>query len=311
MHATAQERTLLEDWQARRKRLADGSLPAEQFAEAQLRVLDFLIGHYADSPEATKPAHGIPASEMYVNNRAIVVFHHVCEKQVAGVKTTKEAQSRMASVLQRMASYDQGEEDPSSTPPSDSRSETPSWKPVVDPMLSPKARPVDRKLWSRVLKRIAAGKDADRLIVAALLEDPNAPHEVAEHLYERLSDPDLAYPRVAAMLVVCTCFSANCCVFRAWQESVDEQYQDRITEILEEFCTSAGVRQRTVRQCRAALADDDAETRMLAIDVLGRIGTLEDIGLLSDLLALPPTGDEHPDERAALAEAMERIANSN
>jgi hypothetical protein len=311
MHATAEERTLLEDWQARRKRLAKDSLPVEQFAETQLRVLDFLISQYGDSAEATRPARGIPAPELYVNNRAIIVLHHVWEKQVAGVKTTKEAQMRMASVLARMASRDQDEYDWTVMPSAAGDPETPAGKPVAAATLCSKAQPVDRKLWHRVLRRIAAEKDADRLIAITLREDANAPHEVVRHLYERLADPDRAYPHVAAMLVACDCLSAHCYVYRAWQESVEQQYQDHITEILDEFCTSATVRQQTAGKCRAALADYDADARMLAIDVLGRIGTLEDIGLLSDLLVLPPTENEHPNERAALTEAMERIAKAD
>ena len=38
------------------------------------------------------------------------------------------------------------------------------------------------------------------------------------------------------------------------------------------------------------------------------LGNLGDVGLLSDLLVLPPLEDEHPDERAALVQAMQSIA---
>jgi hypothetical protein len=48
--------------------------------------------------------------------------------------------------------------------------------------------------------------------------------------------------------------------------------------------------------------------RIAALDILRRIGTLEDISLLDDLLALPLTADEHPAERAWLLYAMRSIA---
>ena len=59
------------------------------------------------------------------------------------------------------------------------------------------------------------------------------------------------------------------------------------------------------------MANSDAAVRLEAIDILGRIGTLDDIGLLSDLLSLPPLKDEHPDERAALARAMQRLSQAD
>jgi hypothetical protein len=56
------------------------------------------------------------------------------------------------------------------------------------------------------------------------------------------------------------------------------------------------------------LASDKPDVRLSAINVLGRFGNLDDIGLLADLAALPPQDDEHPHERAALLHAMQRIA---
>ena len=62
---------------------------------------------------------------------------------------------------------------------------------------------------------------------------------------------------------------------------------------------------------RDSLADSDAQVRLAALGILARIGRLEDIGLLSDLLALPLAADEHPDERAALVRTMQRIAETS
>jgi len=60
--------------------------------------------------------------------------------------------------------------------------------------------------------------------------------------------------------------------------------------------------------CRMRLCESDPITRLLAIVRLGRIGTLDDIGLLSDLLALAPSSQEHPKERAAMIYSMQRLA---
>jgi hypothetical protein len=50
--------------------------------------------------------------------------------------------------------------------------------------------------------------------------------------------------------------------------------------------------------------------RLAAIVGIGRVGTLDDLGLLSDLLALPPQPDEHPREREALVQAMQQISHA-
>jgi hypothetical protein len=47
--------------------------------------------------------------------------------------------------------------------------------------------------------------------------------------------------------------------------------------------------------------------RLVAIIELGRFGTLDDISLISDLLALPPQNDEDPFERHVLLTAMKNI----
>ncbi len=59
---------------------------------------------------------------------------------------------------------------------------------------------------------------------------------------------------------------------------------------------------------RMRLCDNDPTTRLLAATKLGSFGTLDDIGLLSDLLALAPSDDEHPSERAAMVHSMQRLA---
>ncbi len=59
---------------------------------------------------------------------------------------------------------------------------------------------------------------------------------------------------------------------------------------------------------RMKLCDNDPKTRLLAAVRLASVGTLDDIGLLSDLLALPPSDEEHPAERAAMLHSMQWLA---
>ena len=62
---------------------------------------------------------------------------------------------------------------------------------------------------------------------------------------------------------------------------------------------------------RERLADDDASVRIAASRLIAKIGNLDDIGLLSDLLALPESSDEDPNERDAITAAMRTIAERN
>ena len=68
---------------------------------------------------------------------------------------------------------------------------------------------------------------------------------------------------------------------------------------------------RSAELIRERLADDDAPVRIAASHLIAKIGDLDDIGLLSDLLALPESSDEDPNERDAITAAMRTIAEQN
>jgi hypothetical protein len=59
---------------------------------------------------------------------------------------------------------------------------------------------------------------------------------------------------------------------------------------------------------RSLLSDECCDVRVAAAGLLAEIGELRDIGVFADLLAMPPLPDEAPDERGALAVAMESLA---
>jgi len=58
---------------------------------------------------------------------------------------------------------------------------------------------------------------------------------------------------------------------------------------------------------RGSLCDSSADVRLVAIVDLGEFGTLDDVSLISDLLALPQQADEDPFERHVLITAMKKI----
>jgi hypothetical protein len=60
---------------------------------------------------------------------------------------------------------------------------------------------------------------------------------------------------------------------------------------------------------RCLLSDECCDVRVAAAGLLAEIGELRDIGMFADLLAMAPLPDEGPEERGALADAMEKLAS--
>ncbi|HEV3005015.1 MAG TPA: hypothetical protein VGX78_11170 [Pirellulales bacterium] len=99
------------------------------------------------------------------------------------------------------------------------------------------------------------------------------------------------------------------------------QAQERVASVLRRMASSTPVEdasgefetrisgnKRRRNRVYARLGSGKPDERLAAINFIGRWGSLDDIGLLADLAALPPQRDEHPHERAALLHAMQRIA---
>ncbi len=102
MNSPATHPTLRDDWLQRRAFLARAEHDNE-LVDTQLRVLDFLLKRYGDAPEAGRPAQFPHPAALYINERAVLVHHHLGKHLASGVKSPGEAQQRMASILQRMA----------------------------------------------------------------------------------------------------------------------------------------------------------------------------------------------------------------
>ncbi len=298
MHAS-ETRTLLEDWQVRRESLSKEPDRAEQSAEMQLRILSYLIHRYGDSSEAARPARFIPKSEFYVDERTIVVHHHAWQDELGGSKNRREAESRVADALHRLTSRKPHETSwPLPHPPG--KEAWPSSKGAVD-----------RRNWKNVVQKIRAGRTPDRDIVKALMTSRIAPREVVEHLYLRLMIRASASGSLAQILLACGNREAVLAAYRAWRERRTAGWHDEAYLILKEHFSQPGMKKRIAITARLALADTDPVLRLAAVNILAQVGTLDDIGLISDLLSLKPQPDEDPFERPALVEAMRAIAESD
>ncbi|MEK6236946.1 MAG: hypothetical protein N2C14_19735, partial [Planctomycetales bacterium] len=95
--------TLYEDWIARRERL-ENDVPSDRDSRrVEMQVLDYLLNVYRGSEKTAVPARFPYCYDFVLNGRAIILNHHLGDGKVAGVKSEKEAENRMASILHRMS----------------------------------------------------------------------------------------------------------------------------------------------------------------------------------------------------------------
>ena len=76
MNSSYSERTLYDDWKARRDRLA-AVVDKSGYDRVQIQLLEYLLGRYEGSPEAQQKRRLPSLPGVMVNERAIIVHHHV------------------------------------------------------------------------------------------------------------------------------------------------------------------------------------------------------------------------------------------
>jgi hypothetical protein len=162
-------------------------------------------------------------------------------------------------------------------------------------------------VWRRIAGRFPPG---DAEIAATLAKNPLLPHSVAEYLYNRIVTSKKGDVRAAKLLVQGQSRTAINYAFLAWRELAGSGQMRAVRKVLTRFLARPEPSAAVAEGVRESLADGNAQVRLAALDILARIGALEDIGLLSDLLALPLASDEHPAERAALVRSMRAIAET-
>jgi hypothetical protein len=156
---------------------------------------------------------------------------------------------------------------------------------------------------------------------------PFVPLPFLDKLYDRVCNTEKNDLWAAELLSRCRNRAAVDIVARAWRMRVAARSEalrdrtwlkgeedrsaaadeyDRVTNMLRETlvnwdCCAADT-------VRCLLADESAQVRAAAAQLLAEIGDLRDIGIFDDLLRMSPTPDEEAGESAVIAEAMERLA---
>lgn len=297
MNCSTTATTRFEDWQQRRQCLLESSGAPNPRNAAHAKVLDYLISRYRDSTEAHLPARFVLRSDLDWNDRRITVHHHLGRGQVAGVESSDQAELRIAGLVRRMVSTERSEDEEF----------TPTELPDAPP-LPPRVRPI----WRSIRWRMKLGWNVDSQLRRALAVYPLLPREWVQHLCSRLAD--VTYEDTNALELFLRCNNKHILdsTLRAWRKRVVQgRSTDSITQKLEARIQSPDNRARAAEMIRDKLADDEALVRIAATVLIAKIGDLDDVGLLSDLLALPESSDEDENERDALTGAMRTIAEGN
>lgn len=305
--------TLFEDWQTRRARLSERP-PAggEALAPAQVHVLDYLIKRYEGTPEAAQPARFAILSELFLNRRVMIVHHHLGGGPAASFKRGEDAESRASKILRRIKA-----QDPQAVLERKERSlaENPESEITLARALRNSLSDLSETLKSAAIFEF----DTAQSWLSRRFEDllPVYQRRVLEyHFYslmppavrpkcnERYLTPVLAteklmrisHPEIPGYVLL------------AWRENL--QYPDRVeaTALNEYLLLSSKYRGAAGELVRAELANSVPAIRERALWMLRRLGNLQDIGLLSDLLNLPAQQDDYPGEREAMLEAMRQLS---
>lgn len=277
-------KSLYEDWLLRRQSLETppAGQPPAAFASEQIKVLAFLLSSYRDHPEAQRPAAFPVRSELYLNNRAILVHHHLKPE------TTEAPGKRARSILQRISNQD----------PQASASAPAEGSAVKGHSAVQRDHPFSVFPFQDIMRRERdkvnwAFDRAD----AALKETPTLPEDVVQVLAAFI-----AQPRAVELLSRCENASVVPYAMDAWR-------RERTTTVsLEIIFFAERHRAVSLHSFREELANPNPTIRLRALEMVEKLGSLADIGLLLDLLKLPPASDDLPGERERLIHAVEKLS---
>jgi len=301
MVAAAGQLSLVDDWRQRRHRLS-GQSESNPSVRYQIKLLDYLIRRYGNSPVSQGSAR-FPLLSEHRTDRAIVV-HQELSRRTAKVRDQHDAKDRVLTIVRRMSG------------PTTDEHAAPADEFAVEQVAGVEARwPIDREtaLWCQsqckvIANELGSGDDPRQAIAAYLQVWPYLPVNALQFLSDRAGEVTANDWVSARLLASSRGGGVVDHIAWAWRRRIAARRIDETTNELRRFLLRADVREEAAERMRVTLADENSAVRLEATAFLGRIGALDDIGLLSDLLALPPMADEDPLERKGLLLAMRRIS---
>ena len=301
--------SLHDDWQVRRKRLDSVAGPVAAFARSQARVLDYLIQRYSGSTVALQPARFPAPGELFLDRRAILVFHRLGAAKFSGVKTEQEATRRASVILKRLSNLNLQQSAESYTQSGAIAKDRDSAPLPV--MKHSVPLPEQFKVWEKMRYEIANRNDErqwpvlQELAIEALSHGSMLPEQAVSYFAGHLH-----LPGAVEILSQSMNESVPDLLLNKWREWISER----------RLAHPNFIRVFSASKHRTALADkirlellcsDTPRLRCEAARMLGRIGTIDDVSLLGDLLLLPYWKNEALNERVLMMRAMRRISHSD
>lgn len=303
MMVTTDKRSLYEDWLIRRERLAHDTEGIEQYRRIQLQLLDYLIERYRDTPEVQRAARFPLATEVYVNERALLVHNHLWRGQTSGTKSTFEVKNRVSAIVERMQAAAPGTEDAEFGAAIDYPAERRAA--ALDSSTEELSGPPDdeQTLWSRLGSAGASVLWQLNLLFGLRRQVTSGK---LRRLFRLCANPNRHDVWLLFRLLECGHPNVPRYAFQAWLDRIRGGCNDDISRHLQR--SFGALDEGRLDSIRALLAHASAEVRIVAMEMLATHGTLDDVSLLCDLLNLSQQADEHPRERATLSLAAKRIA---
>lgn len=193
--SAADSRTVFEDWLVRRQRLAASETIPEPHRRIQLQVLEYLLRHYADSPEAARPARHSATADFYSNDRLIVVHQHLGRGQIAGVKSKAEANRRVGDILSHLRRVHEGTENIAA------HNDFVTWIDGLEQQSEPLVN-AWRSVWRQMTSGSRTATSILKLIAASLEQSPYLPRAALAYLCRVLSQTRFG-DRAAELLLKC------------------------------------------------------------------------------------------------------------
>jgi hypothetical protein len=296
--------TLYDDWRLRRERLLkEVAQEGDGYREVLIKLLDYLLKRYENYALVQQPARFPVHSEVVWKRRAILVHRHLRGKDGPPVRGAGEAQSRASRILSRIAATDPQKD--AGTPGGGALGGG-DFKGLVRASL---------ESIPETMGSLCIHMDKMQFLCANFGGLSRSDQErLMRRWFEQLlpkddgeASPYTGFDDAWTGLTSCGHRNALDYVFQLWKEYLRS---DRFSYWLSEtegFLRLPSNRERTADLLRAELAGDRPPIRLRALTLLRELGSLDDVGLLSDLLALPKQEDEAPGEREAIMETLKAL----
>jgi hypothetical protein len=289
--------SLYEDWRLRRDRLpADTD---EQLVRMQAQLLDYLLSRYRGDPDAQRPARFPLATTLVLNRRAIVVHHHLKTARSGGTKSAAEVRDRVSQIVDRMLSTK------TITPQARKSTGPTSFSSVSGNVMVATARSATHIARLRHCLKLA-GREL-RSVWSNLFRPRRMRNKKFRCRFEQFSDPRNCDHWLLERLLWHPHPKTKLYAFNAWVDRARAGSRDHVSEQLFDIVRES-MTDKELDRLRSLLADNNVDLRRAALEAIATCGTLDDVALLCDLLALPRQPQDFDDERAVLGSTIQQIA---